>query len=341
MASNLRGRASVIVVLAIALTAIGCGDPSAGPQEAEPSEVESDSPVVLGAGSPIAEGFTVPEGTLLLMAAIPQVGGPDDGRAWTAYLRPQDPVRTLYDLADQAQKLGFELGASSSDPCWASPDERTLGTNEYPAPGEPLPDGVEPISVECHADGYRTVDGVEERIFLQSSQDFRHELPISSAVLSLMRMPEGAEARRIGPGRFDLQPLGPTVVRPPGREIDLAPPDAKPGDPLSSWDGVDGFTLIEGSRLVTPVNEFICQGGFLAALDITGEPEKVFAGYVERVRELALDYGRPPKTTSSKLFNRQIEQAVTYIDDGTMVTATMFVGDSDEPVRLVLEKCAG
>ncbi len=47
--------------------------------------------------------------------------------------------------------------------------------------------------------------------------------------------------------------------------------------------GPGGPTLAAGSRLAAPINQPICQGGFLAALDITGDPDEVFATYVEQI----------------------------------------------------------
>ncbi|HTO01760.1 MAG TPA: hypothetical protein VL068_13905 [Microthrixaceae bacterium] len=328
------------VVAVISLMVVGCGE-STPVESADEIAVVGDGPVVLGRGSPIAIGFTVPKATLLLMPPLPQAGGEGESPGWTAYLRPRDPVATFNDLTTQAQKLGFELGVSSPDPCFADPDEQTLGNHERPASFEAFPDGVESIAVECKTLAYREVDGVEEEVFIFTSQDFRQTPPISRAEISLTRIPAGSDPRRVGTGRFDLSPLAQTNVRAPKRDIEMAPPALRPGDPLSSLDGESGFTLLEGSRLVAPVNESGGQGCLWAALDVTGKPEKVFEGYVDRLREMSLEYGSPPTLAKSALFERRIEQASTNTDDSTMVTLTLVVGTPDEPVRLMIERCKG
>jgi hypothetical protein len=294
--------------------------------------------VVLGPGTPIADGFVVPDDAILL--ALP---GPDgDGPGWVASLRPQDPVSTFTDLVAQAQAAGFELGSFSVDPCYAVPDERTINGQEYPAPFEPLPEGVEPSSIDCAATGYRdTDDGIEE-ITIRTEQRLARVPPTSSGSIGVRPLAEGAERRPIGTGQFDLQPLVATRVRPSSTEVAMDPPDLDVGAPLNSMAGAGGPTLAEGSRLAAPINQPICQGGFLAALDITGDPGEVFAAYVEQIRDAAADYGSPPEVTSTTLFGRRVDHAWATIGDASStMRATMITGDGSEPTRLLLEQCNG
>lgn len=255
---------------------------------------------------------------------------------------PADPVSTFTDLVAQAQDMGFELGSSMVDPCFAVPDERTVDDGEHPAPFEPFPAGVEPKSITCNARGYREADAGTEQVDISTSQFLASDNPTSTGHLAVGPLPAGTAPRPIGTGQFDLQPLVPTTARAGSAEIPMEPPDLEVGEGFDPVRGADGHTLIAGSRLAAPVNERICQGGFLAPLDVTGDPDDVFAGYLEQVREAATAYGTAPETSSTTLFGRRIERAWATVDDASgTVTATMVVGTDDEPTRLLLERCSG
>jgi hypothetical protein len=298
--------------------------------------------VVLGSGTPIADGFTVPDDAVLLALPGPSAGSDGDGPGWIARLRPQDPVSTFTDLVTQARAAGFELGSPTVDPCYAVPDERTIDGQEYPAPFEPLPEGVEPKSIDCAATGYRDTDGGVEEINISTEQRLALDPPTSTGSISVRPLAEGAEPRPIGTGQFDLQPLVATRVRPSSVEVGMDPPDLDVGAPLDAMAGAGGPTLAEGSRLAAPINQPICQGGFLAALDITGDPDDVFAAYVDQIRDAAADYGSPPEVASTTLFGRRVDLArATIGDDSSSIEATMIIGDDDEPTRLLLEHCGG
>ena len=329
---------AVVAVLAVA--SIGCGDPASDPARSE-APPNSDV-VVLGPGTPIADGFIVPDEAVLLAPPGPSEGFNGDGPGWLARLRPQDPVSTFTDLVAQAEAAGFELGSSTVDPCYAVPDERTIDGQDYPAPFEPLPEGVEPSSIDCAATGYReTGDGIEE-ITISTEQRLALDPPTSAGLIEVRQLAEGAERRPIGTGQFDLQPLVDTRVRPASTQVAMDPPDLDVGAPLNSMTGLGGPTLAAGSRLAAPINQPICQGGFLAALDITGDPDEVFATYVEQIRDAAADYGSPPEVMSTTLFGRSVDQAQATIDDASSIMrATMITGDDNEPTRLLLEQCNG
>lgn len=297
---------------------------------------------VLGPGTPIAEDFVVPDDAVLLAGPMPVVDVRGRETGWIAHLRPRDPVSTFNDLASQAGELGFELGSSSSDPCSAVPDERSLGDVELDEPFGVLPDGVEPSSINCTGIGFRETDDGLERVFLNIEQRLYGDRPTSVGTMEVTLLPEGSEFPRIGPGQFDLQRVVPSQVRPSSREIPMDPPDLSAGDALDPMAGADGPTLVAGSRPVTPIDAPICQGGFRTALDVTGDPDEVLAAYIEQIRDAAEQFGRPPELTSTTLFGRRVERAVATIDDASStMSATMVVGEGDEPTRLLLEQCNG
>ncbi len=298
--------------------------------------------IVLGPGTPIADGFTVPDGAVLLAAPSPSEGADGDGRGWIAHLRPQDIVSTFTDLVAQAERAGFVLGSPSVDPCYAVPDERTLDGEQHPAPFEPFPEGVEPSSISCAATGYRDAAGGIEEIWISAEQRLAIDPPTSTGVIEVRPLAEGAEPRSIGTGQFDLRPLVATQVRLPSVQVPMDPPDLDVGAALDSWAGTSGPTLAAGSRLAAPVNRPICQGGFFAALDITGDPRAVFASYVDQIRTASASHGSPPEITSTTQFGRRVDQARATVDDASSaMQATMVTGHEGEPIRLLLEQCDG
>ncbi len=328
------------VVAVLSAAPVGCGDSAS--DRARSEAPPNGDVVVLGPGTPIADGFIVPDDAVLLAPPSPSEGSDGDGPGWRARLRPLDPVSTFTDLVAQAEASGFELGSSTVDPCYAVPDERTIDGQEYPAPFEPLPEGVEPSSIDCAATGYRdTEDGIEE-INISTEQRLAIDPPTSAGLIDVRQLADGAERRSIGTGQFDLQPLVATRVRPSSTDVAMDPPDLDVGAPLNSMAGAGGPTLAEGSRLAAPINQPICQGGFLAALDITGDPDEVFAIYVDQIRDAAADYGSPPEVTSTTLFGRRVDRAQATIDDASStMQATLITGDDNEPTRLLLEQCNG
>lgn len=329
-----RALAWLAAFAASALVSAGCSDPS--------TERTTGEVTVLGPGTPIAEGFVVPDDAVLLAGPMPVVDVRDRDTGWSAHLRPRDPVSMFNDLASQAGELGFELGASSQDPCFAVPDEPSLGEAELDEPLGVLPDGVEPSSISCSGTGFRETDDGVEKLFLHVEQRLHGDPPTSVGTMEVTLLPEGSEPRRIGTGQFDLQPFVPSQVRPSSHEIPMDPPDLSVGDPLDPMAGTEGPTLVAGSRPAAPIDAPICQGGFRAALDVTGDPDDVLAAYIEQIRDAAEQLGRPPELSSTTLFGRRVEHAVaTIADDSSTMSATMVVGQGDETTRLLLEQCNG
>ena len=123
------------------------------------------------------------------------------------------------------------------------------------------------------------------------------------------------------------------------------PPDLAAGDALVPTDDPDMWQywaprLVEGSRLVVPTRTPVCQGGFAAVLDVTGDPDMVMAGYVEQLRESSAEFGLPPTTTEGTLFDRRVVHSVSSVD-GTSLHAIMVVGLDGEPTRLNYSTCSG
>jgi hypothetical protein len=305
------------------LVLAACGDPGA---EAPGGSAGTATAGVstLGPGTRIDDDFVVPDGAELLMWPVPvHAASPSEG--WVASMAITDAVAVINDLAAQAEAAGFELQAGTSPTC------EDTGTVVLESDGG---DGV-----WCSVTGYRTTGAGAQQVQLTSGvgrSPGAVEAP-AAATVTVRPLGPGETVPVIGPGPWEAKPFEPGVsdVRPP--LPDRTPPDLRPGELLAAD---VSERLVEGSRLVVPVVDERCQGGLLAVLEVSGDPDDVFGGYVEQLAAWAAEFGNPPELIEGELLGRRVLEAYASID-GTPYYARMAVGEGDDPTRMELDLCAG
>ena len=326
----------------LVLVVAACGDP--GVEPADGPGTAADGPHLFPTGTPLGDGFVVPAGSVALTQPIIDPNLTSSPPSWTVELVPRDPVEAMNDLVAQAHDLGFQLGARTPTPCTYDDDVPESGTTNQ-APWPP-PDGQPvPRSVSCSVSGFRAGDGVAELLSLRTSFGYRHAFePGAQGSISVEQLPAGEV---VGPPGAHPVPAEPIAALPEDWSTDDGPPppDLAAGDALVPTDDPDMWQhwaprLVEGSRLVIPTRTPVCQGGFAAVLDVTGDPDEVMAGYVEQLRESSAEFGLPPTTTEGTLFDRRVVHAVSSVD-GTSLHAVMVVGLDGEPARLNYSVCSG
>jgi hypothetical protein len=287
---------------------------------------------VLGPGTPIAEGFTVPEGAELRQwpmpveryappAAPPEPGSPTPGgdefgdttdTGWSAELRVTDPVLTFNELADQADRQGFAMISQRDGDC------RTW-----------------PGTTSCSADGYRERDGATQHVRLWAQVSSTNSEG-SHASVTVEPVPDGAVLPEFGDGPWQAKRFEPSTVEAIDVDVDMTPPDVEPGDRLST-SPYNPTALVEGSALVYPVGP---RGFCRVTIEVTGDPDEVFAAYVGYLDAWAEEYGGPAAVRpEQQLFGRRILLASALVD-GESYSAEMTVGRDGEPTRILLiEDC--
>ncbi len=328
----------------LVLVVAACGDP--GVEPAGGPGTAADGPHLFPTGTPLGDGFVVPEGTVALTQPIIGPHLSSSPPSWSVELVPSDPVAAMNDLIAQARDLGFQLGAHTPTPCTYDDDVPESGTTNQ-APWPP-PDGQPvPRSVSCSVGGFREREGIAERLWLTTSFGYRDALPGSaggSGDVSLEQLPAGSLDGPFGGHAVPVEPIAPL---PSDWETDDPPPAPAlaAGDALVPTD--DPYLwqhwvprLVDGSRLVVPTRTPICQGGFAAVLDVTGDPDEVMAGYVEQLQEWSAEFGSPPTTTEGTLLDRRVVHSVSSVD-GTSLHAITVVGLDGEPTRLSYSICPG
>lgn len=310
---------SVVSLLVLA----ACGDPGAEAPAASSGSVTAGV-TTLGPGTRIDDDFVVPAAAELLMWPVPvHAASPSEG--WVASMAITDAVAVINDLAAQAEAAGFELQAGTSPTC------EDTGTVVLESDGG---DGV-----WCSASGYRHTDAGGEELVLSSivgrGPAAGEDTASASIAVRLLAPgeqipaapPGSSPAPRFEPGESDVDPVVP----------DHTPPELEPGELLAPR---FEERLVEGSQLVVPVVDERCQGGLLATLEVTGEPDRVFDAYVEQMAAWAAEYGNPPELIEGELLGRRVVEAYASVD-GVPYYARMAVGEGDEPTRLELDLCAG
>jgi hypothetical protein len=307
----------VVVVLA----SVGCSDTT----NTEPAPDEGVT--ALGPGTPIAEGFTVPDGAELRMwptpverfdssAPPPEPGSPTPGEddfgdttdtGWFADLRVSDPVLAFNELAAQAAREGFAMISMREGDC-----QTWTGTTS------------------CSADGYRERDGAVEHVRLWSQVSNNAEG--SNASITVTPVPDGAVLPEFGDGPWQAKHFEPSTVDAVDIDVDMSPPDVEPGDRLSS-SRYNPTTLAEGSKLVYPIGG---RGFCRVTIEVTGDPDEVFAAYVDHIDEWAEEHGGPSiLRPEQQLFGRRTVAARAKVD-GEVYSAEMVVGRDGEPTRILL-----
>jgi hypothetical protein len=289
-------------------------------------------------GEPVADGFVVPEGSELLLPPAPIENRTFDGssaeRRWTAWLLPERPVALVADVVGQAEAMGFSLtGQQRGTACLiGSNDQYPTVDLSSPTPSEPL------TAIVCHVRGSREVDDRVETLYLRTEQAAPGQFGImNTATLTFERWPVGVNPT------FPGEPLVPipTDRLDLSLDVDLDPPPLEPGASIST-SGTEA-TLIEGSEVVAPINDEICQGGFSTVLEVTGDPDEVYQGYVTQLRDWLTwvePADREVDEEESMLLGRTIQHARVYGDDSSIYHVVMVAGE-DEPVRLLYELCGG
>lgn len=334
-----RVRSSALIAIAGVALLGACGRDSAE-RDATSEGAPTDGPELFEAGSPMGEGFLVPDGSVAL--AQPIISRDRPAPAWDVEFLPSDPIAAMNDLVVQAAELGFELGGWTPTPCVYDDEPEESGVSaQQPWPMPPRQ--PTPRSITCTVEGRRERDGTVEQIWMATGLDLVDHLGRTA----------GASGRIefwVGDVGFGFQhQFGTTASEPlpddlggPGEPPTA--PQLAPGDPLftTSPDMWESWrpTLVDGSRLVVPARTPICQGGFDAVLDVTGDPDAVMDGYVEQIRDWSEGLGAPPTTSEHTLFDRRIVHSVASID-GTSLSATMVIGRDGEPTRMRYLTCSG
>ncbi len=297
--------------LAVAgLAIVGCSD-SIDATKPGGGSAPTEEVTALGPGTPFADGFTVPAGAELRMWPTPvEFGDMRVDGGWSAELRVTEPVRAFNELAAQADQQGFAM--------ISNPDGDCLTTTDL---------------TRCSADGYRERDGAAEHLRVWSQVSNNTEG--SNASVTVEPVPDDVVLPTFGDGPWQAKRFEPSTVEAAGIEVDMSPPDVEPGERLTS-NPYNPTALVEGSRLVYPVGGGFCR----VTIEVTGDPDEVFAGYVSYIDAWAEEHGRPANVRpEQQLFGRRILKATSSID-GESYVAEMAVGLDDEPTRILLvENC--
>jgi hypothetical protein len=320
-ARAVRRAITALVVPLLVLTA--CGDPDTETL-AESDGSAPEGATTLGPGTRINEDFVVPAAAELLLWPVP-VSAASPSQGWAASMTTSDAVAVINDLAEQAEAAGFEPQADAAPTC---EDTETVVLESDGGAG-----------VWCSTVGYRRTDAGTEELVLSSIVGRGPTAGEDTATASIavrplapggqisVVPPVSSPGQRFVPGQSGVEPAVP----------DQAPPELEPGELLAPR---FEERLVEGSQLVVAVVDERCQGGLLATLEVTGDPDRVFDAYVEQMAAWAEEYGNPPEVTEGELFGRRVVEAYASVD-GVPYFARMAVGEDDEPTRLELDLCAG
>ena len=330
-----------VALVGPAILVAGCGSADSE-VEAGDGQVDERTEAIsalLPPGSELAEGFVVAAGTRAVGPTFPSDGWSYDGvlsdRSWSVELVVDaEPVTAFSAYAAQAQELGFELGGGGVDACqvYSTLDQQMLPT-----------DSGEPGTVYCRFTGRRMTNGQVENLYMTWSLDYV-EPEWSEAELSYVRYPVGTDPVLYTDGPW-VDPVQRSLPPPPPAN----PPDLQPGDVLSDTPYATG-RLEEGSRLLTPVNERGCEGGFRSRLQLTGDPDEVFDAYEAQLHQ-HIEANRPTpgsdsddwtfRAAESEFDGRRVREAHAGYFDGSDYSVVMLVGNEGEPTVIRFGMCHG
>lgn len=269
------------MAVAVLLVLVGCSDGggSDGPMSSQTVDdttaagpagpIPVSAADVVEAGGPIAQGYTVPDGAVLLGKAIP-AGQDIPHGGWDAHLLvPGDPRPVMDALVRQAEADGFDVRSYA------------LARDQYPSGS--LCDDVDD-SYRCSAFGVVSPNGEGGSISMDLvRQPAGPDAPVPA---SWLRMSLWEEGHRV------------TSTRPlPAIDRDGPEPPALPdgwvlpavgdlvGDEFGGeFDGEDGsdlqaFEIVEGSRAIAPV---LSDGdlSYTLLLAVTGDLDDVISSYL-------------------------------------------------------------
>lgn len=238
----------------------------AGPADPIPVLAEA----VVEAGEPISDGFTVPEGAVLLGRAIPkgvtnQAGDLD--RGWDAYLVvPGDPRLVVRSLIEQAEGDGFAVRSYA------------LASDRYPS-GTVC--GETDEGYRCSVVGFDPL-GAPERTF--EVQFVRAEPAVGGVVARSWLRASLSDAERPEASYATEYPLpevtgdGPVAPDAP-REMVLPEVGDAVGEEFADQ-GMFRFRIEEGSEPIGPVLEQPGGGRYTVLLAVDGDLDDVVARYL-------------------------------------------------------------
>ena len=309
---------SLLVALVVAGCADGGSDPGLLPEEgaADPGEVP-----LLGPGTELAEGFTVPDGAELM--TWPTAGWHTTGvdAAWGASMWVTgDPIEVFNSLADQAVEQGYDVVQQGDGNCRILQD----------TPPKPW--------IDCHTLGYRVDPGPRsERVHLSVS-DRGNGLPLARVDVGTV---ETAVLKDFGVDPWQLPRFEPETAQAEASDVDLVPSDVGVGDRLVDADW-HRTTLVGDSRLVAakagPGDD--CTTGMAAVVHVDGDPDDVFDEYARQLVGADRAGGAPAdEEAQPDVLGRRTRYVHGRSDD--YWTMTMVVGSGDEPTRILIEEqCA-
>ena len=284
---GMRGGCKILLLAIVFLGMTGCtlseGSDSGGPASspvisdtaaggpADPIPVSASD--VVEAGGPIAPGFTVPDGAVLLGRAIPV--GPDIPHGgWEAHLLvPSDPRPVMVDMVRQAEADGFDVRSYA------------LARDLY-ASGS-LCDDVDvdvDDSYRCSAVGVDSPSGDGRSISIGVvRQPSGPDAAVPAAWLRVSLWEEGDQATSTYPlPAIDRQGPEPSAL--PDGWVLPAVGDVVGDEFGGEFDGEAGsdlqaFQIVEGSRAIAPV---LSTGdlGYTLLLAVTGDLDDVISRYL-------------------------------------------------------------
>jgi hypothetical protein len=289
---------AVVSVLAV----VACSGQEDGPL-ATPVELA-------GPGTPLPDGFVVPAGTRLVGPVGP--GDAVGGTGWSAELYVDgDAEAAMNEVVDELVERQLQLR------------------------GECAPQRERGFAKACAIGAARIEDGfVRERVSLALEQSVPDaaEGYASTMRISYGRWPPGVLAAQYVPGRRPFHGLGSFPEPSPAPAI----PGVDEPMPQSPWTDDQVFRVVPGTRVVVPVRTLdVCNGGFRAHLQVTGDLEEVVA----ETRRRFLGLSGIDDTTVER--DRVDGHEWVRVVGGNDASARMEVrvGDAGEPTWAVVTYC--
>lgn len=306
---------SVLVALGAASCTSGGSEPGLLPAEeaAELGEVP-----LLGPGTGLADGFTVPDGAELM--TWPAAGWYTTGveAAWGASMWVTgDPVEVFNSLAAQAAEHGYDVVQQGDGNCRILQD----------TPPEPW--------IDCHTLGYRVDPGPRSERVQLSVSERGNGLPLARVDVGTV---ETDVLREFGVDPWQLPRFEPETAQADASDVDLVPSDVAIGDRLVDADW-HRTTLVEDSRLVAakagPGDD--CTAGMKAVVHVDGDPDEVFDAYASQLLDVDDVVGSPTEEEAQPdVLGRRTRYVHGPSDDYRSMT--MVVGREGEPTRILIEE---
>jgi hypothetical protein len=292
------------VVVALAVTA-GCSSDHSPPAIAESGLGEP--------GTPLGDGFRVPDGTVLLGGLFPATDDEDTTVVdhWSADLLITGSMLDAQEaLKRQALDAGLEVGAGCDRTDW---------------------------DTTCSLAGRRVEDGfVREALNIQLQQTPTLEHGYTShGTIRYVRLAAGAVPDD-GAGLGGAAPL--TSLPEPA----TAPDPPVVGEPVAEDqvnEGNPDVVVAEGSEVIAPVRTYDdCTGGFTAHLRIPGDPTEVIADYRSQLDSWSnFRDGDPAVESTFRGHDTLVDSR--YASGGGDLTLEVVYGEGGDPTIARLSRC--